>query len=136
MHLSLFFFFKQKTAYELLISDWISDVCSSDLDDPAEGAVGARIDDDVQIALSLLMIDADFRFLDLAEGKSVFEQRDGQGLLPGQDGVGVDRIAWPGRKGGAQLRLALAGAFQDLPFDGRQQKSGRGSCRGRVCQYV
>src|SRR3546814_3129389 len=26
------FFFKQKTAYELRISDWSSDVCSSDLD--------------------------------------------------------------------------------------------------------
>src|SRR3546814_11150392 len=30
-----FFFFKQKTAYEMRISDWSSDVCSSDL-------VGAR----------------------------------------------------------------------------------------------
>src|SRR3546814_10640432 len=28
---SVFFFFKQKTAYELRISDWSSDVCSSDL---------------------------------------------------------------------------------------------------------
>src|SRR3546814_17654005 len=27
----VFFFFKQKTAYELRISDWSSDVCSSDL---------------------------------------------------------------------------------------------------------
>src|SRR3546814_2933143 len=34
----LFFFFKQKTAYEMLISDWSSDVCSSDLteDKPAQ----------------------------------------------------------------------------------------------------
>src|SRR3546814_4601710 len=31
--LNLFFFFKQKTAYEMRISDWSSDVCSSDLDD-------------------------------------------------------------------------------------------------------
>src|SRR3546814_10330803 len=30
-YLCLFFFFKQKTAYELRISDWSSDVCSSDL---------------------------------------------------------------------------------------------------------
>src|SRR3546814_11849066 len=29
--LSFFFFFKQKTAYEMRISDWSSDVCSSDL---------------------------------------------------------------------------------------------------------
>src|SRR3546814_8096699 len=32
MYMSLFFFFKQKTAYEMRISDWSSDVCSSDLD--------------------------------------------------------------------------------------------------------
>src|SRR3546814_12719042 len=29
--ISYFFFFKQKTAYEMRISDWSSDVCSSDL---------------------------------------------------------------------------------------------------------
>src|SRR3546814_7853243 len=31
MCLLFFFFFKQKTAYEMRISDWSSDVCSSDL---------------------------------------------------------------------------------------------------------
>src|SRR3546814_7081160 len=31
-----FFFFKQKTAYEMRISDWSSDVCSSDLATAAE----------------------------------------------------------------------------------------------------
>src|SRR3546814_1094306 len=31
MTVIVFFFFKQKTAYELRISDWSSDVCSSDL---------------------------------------------------------------------------------------------------------
>src|SRR3546814_12339188 len=34
-----FFFFKQKTAYEMRISDWSSDVCSSDLL-PLAGAQG------------------------------------------------------------------------------------------------
>src|SRR3546814_7787082 len=32
MRLLVVFFFKQKTAYEMRISDWSSDVCSSDLD--------------------------------------------------------------------------------------------------------
>jgi len=40
-----FFFFKQKTAYEIIAGDWSSDVCSSDLpvvDDPATyGAIAA-----------------------------------------------------------------------------------------------
>src|SRR3546814_7236176 len=31
MSVFLLFFFKQKTAYEMRISDWSSDVCSSDL---------------------------------------------------------------------------------------------------------
>src|SRR3546814_6786823 len=32
MRYNRFFFFKQKTAYEIRISDWSSDVCSSDLE--------------------------------------------------------------------------------------------------------
>src|SRR3546814_8289026 len=35
-----FLFFKQKTAYEMRISDWSSDVCSSDL--PAAPRAGCR----------------------------------------------------------------------------------------------
>src|SRR3546814_6028346 len=38
----MFFFFKQKTAYEMRISDWSSDVCSSDL--VGIGAVAAAGD--------------------------------------------------------------------------------------------
>src|SRR3546814_4179098 len=39
-------FFKQKTAYEMRISDWSSDVCSSDLDltDPAPATSFAHLD--------------------------------------------------------------------------------------------
>src|SRR3546814_3599177 len=36
------FFFKQKTAYEMRISDWSSDVCSSDLRRPPRGSRRAR----------------------------------------------------------------------------------------------
>src|SRR3546814_6132029 len=35
--LLIFVFFKQKTAYEMRISDWSSDVCSSDLSDAMAG---------------------------------------------------------------------------------------------------
>src|SRR3546814_8754084 len=37
-----FFFFKQKTAYEVRISDWSSDVCSSDLLKLLRGSVPAE----------------------------------------------------------------------------------------------
>src|SRR3546814_17902297 len=40
----MFFFFKQKTAYEMRISDWSSDVCSSDLTPPASGTRSVRVD--------------------------------------------------------------------------------------------
>src|SRR3546814_9492783 len=44
---SFFFFFKQKTAYEMRISDGSSDVCSSDLAQTSEalGTFPSRIDD-------------------------------------------------------------------------------------------
>src|SRR3546814_6739421 len=39
------FFFKQKTAYEMRISDWSSDVCSSDL------PLSQRLDEKIHVAL-------------------------------------------------------------------------------------
>src|SRR3546814_3855931 len=47
-----FFFFKQKTAYEMRISDWSSDVCSSDLHP-----------DDAGTAEAAMHLDAPFRQL-------------------------------------------------------------------------
>jgi len=37
MLVEVFFFFKQKTAYEIQEGDWSSDVCSSDLSSKQEG---------------------------------------------------------------------------------------------------
>src|SRR3546814_1546339 len=45
-----FFFFKQKTAYEMRISDWSSDVCSSDLVPTVRSCAAAIL---VLIALAL-----------------------------------------------------------------------------------
>src|SRR3546814_7033762 len=39
------FFFKQKTAYEMRISDWSSDVCSSDLDFSFSGRQASNLDE-------------------------------------------------------------------------------------------
>src|SRR3546814_3124345 len=74
----LFFFFKQKTAYEMRISDWSSDVCSSDLGHAVEqvaealdiGVVQRRVD---------LVEDADRRGIGEEQGE---DERDrGQRLL-------------------------------------------------------
>src|SRR3546814_8361384 len=39
-----FFFFKQKTAYEMRISDWSSDVCSSDLSERGSARHDLRVE--------------------------------------------------------------------------------------------
>src|SRR3546814_7624207 len=44
------FFFKQKTAYEMRISDWSSDVCSSDLRSRIVARAGATIERAVDAA--------------------------------------------------------------------------------------
>src|SRR3546814_4025664 len=65
-----FFFFKQKTAYEMRISDWSSDVCSSDLlpdqpldappEDPARQELAPSrilvVDDNIDAATTLGML--------------------------------------------------------------------------------
>src|SRR3546814_18373138 len=45
MCICVIFFFKQKTAYEMRISDWSSDVCSSDLPDEAETEMFGGVDE-------------------------------------------------------------------------------------------
>src|SRR3546814_14514434 len=74
-----FFFFKQKTAYEMRISDWSSDVCSSDLDRRAADGVHRtlfvdRLANDVEDAAERLR----------AAGHRYLRAGVGDGLAPGQ----------------------------------------------------
>src|SRR3546814_3576241 len=72
----VFFFFKQKTAYEMRISDWSSDVCSSDLREARDQAqfrlgknqllaTGRRVCDATE---NLVVFGRGLRFLD-ADGR-------------------------------------------------------------------
>src|SRR3546814_5065454 len=54
-YIVLFFFFKQKTAYEMRISDWSSDVCSSDLLLPLGDLLRADALDGVLRVIELVM---------------------------------------------------------------------------------
>src|SRR3546814_1840091 len=73
-----FFFFKQKTAYEMRISDWSSDVCSSDLRlRPALGCAialvsGRRLEDVDQLFAPLKLA---------AAGLHGLQRRDAEGHL-------------------------------------------------------
>src|SRR3546814_18872004 len=75
--LVIFFFFKQKTAYEMRISDWSSDVCSSDLPGAARPRWGPRLRSEGRSLLVLL------HFQDLA----LHRIRDADAARPG------DRLA-------------------------------------------
>src|SRR3546814_13376019 len=57
---SIFFFFKQKTAYEMRTSDWSSDVCSSDM----AASATPPIDDATLAASGRRVLDTEARGLD------------------------------------------------------------------------
>src|SRR3546814_2889764 len=91
----LLFFFKQKTAYEMRISDWSSDVCSSDLSAPrarpaSEGGQAGvvRVERRVQRAGQLLQHRRDLRLDELGDGRLDAEavvQQDRAHLAPDPD---------------------------------------------------
>src|SRR3546814_4142230 len=103
----MFFLFKQKTAYELRISDWSSDVCSSDLvtyaqnnRETIQGLIGLR--GDITPAIGW---DAYYQY-----------GRSKESIVVKGDGT----------------RSAFAGLVNTTDIF----EIGRASCRERVCQYV
>src|SRR3546814_16478412 len=107
----MFFFFKQKTAYEMRISDWSSDVCSSDLRDRAAvdvelGRVGAHL--------------AQPGERDRCEGLVDLVEID---VVDGEAGAGQRPTRRPDRLLEHDDRIAAG-------------EIGRASCRERVCQSV
>src|SRR3546814_7097626 len=98
----LFFFFKQKTAYEMRISDWSSDGCSSDLEwaadrerlwnaaELAETRKNATVAREYEIALPVELSADERRELALGLAREISERH----------GVAVDvSIHAPGREG-------------------------------------
>src|SRR3546814_9744268 len=80
-----FFFFKQKTAYEMRISDWSSDVCSSDLD--VDAAAGVIELDGVADHLGQ-HVAQDRRIEALRSQLGIADQPEHDALLPGRGGEG------------------------------------------------
>src|SRR3546814_12352871 len=117
----MIFFFKQKTAYEMRISDWSSDVCSSDLQIWApryrQATFGAFLTGkkEAQMALSAAYRDVaaafDY-FLSQNEGRPLILAAHSQGSL--------------------HLIRLLHEKVAGTPL--ASQKIGRASCRGRECQ--
>src|SRR3546814_3926047 len=112
--LLLFFFFKQKTAYEMRISDWSSDVCSSDL---ADAVVLSALD---SIAWALNVRGGDVAHTPVALAYAIVSA-DGTADLY----VAPDKLT-------AAVRQHLGNAVR-LPD---RTRIGSTSGRGRVCLYV
>src|SRR3546814_7863751 len=79
-----FFFFKQKTAYEMRISDWSSDVCSSDL---LAAAIGIQRRDRIVLAVG-----AAFATIEDVVGGKVDERRAGGRAGLGEEAGAVAEI--------------------------------------------
>src|SRR3546814_16635243 len=103
----IFFFFKQKTAYEMRISDWSSDVCSSDL--PSDSALSPASLVKNAFIPGIVMV----RYISPNE--------------KGRSGLAAIHDAMP-------TKAVRADSVQNAsPFSG---EIGRASCRERVCTYV
>src|SRR3546814_2978239 len=106
----IIFFFKQKTAYEMRISDWSSDVCSSDL--PADQQ--ARVTAAMEAAGAQATPERPLAWIALEANRTVHHHE-------------LAVRYWPG--GGAARKLAHAHAHGAWEI-------GRASGRERVWQYV
>src|SRR3546814_9519942 len=102
------FFFKQKTAYEMRISDWSSDVCSSDL-------IFRRLVADAEVLVRQALAANLKTTADLPHDLAVALARD------------VDSVSLP------VLKYSEVLTDDDLI---EIVQIGRASCRERLCQYV
>src|SRR3546814_5042293 len=102
------FFFKQKTAYEMRISDWSSDVCSSDLRPHSFTHHGITVSDDYAWLRD--------------PGYPKVEDADVLSYLKAENAY-------------FETAMAPHRALIDTLFAEMRGQIGRASCRDRVCQY-
>src|SRR3546814_3730011 len=115
-----FFFFKQKTAYEMRISDWSSDVCSSDLLAKENQRIEEELSQELMHELSArdgfdVPPSPD---LHASEGDAMNIENDG--IEDEDDSDEDEEVEAPKTRS------------KKKP----SSKNGRASCRERVCQYV
>src|SRR3546814_2609176 len=90
MFCCFFFFFKQKTAYEMRISDWSSDVCSADLLAVLQAVAGKGTP-----VVTVLLSGRPLYANDLINLSDAFVA----GWLPGSEGKGVADVLFAGADG-------------------------------------
>src|SRR3546814_16115662 len=129
----MFFFFKQKTAYEMRISDWSSDVCSSDL------LIAAALREQYFPYICLNpgasyrhLHDSLVNFLGNERPQIVLcmHEEHAIGIAQGWGKI-MDRPLAAAVHSNVGLMHASMGIF-----DAWCDQIGRASCRERVCKYV
>src|SRR3546814_12687431 len=123
---SFLFFFKQKTAYEMRISDWSSDVCSSDLKAFASWSQTTR----EQRLDVLLAIQAEYARRQNEIGEAITEEMGAPNALGCGFHIGL---------GGGHIAAAID-ALKTFKFEELRGptmlQNGRASCRAGVCPYL
>src|SRR3546814_2362520 len=120
--LCYFFFFKQKTAYEMRISDWSSDVCSSDLYVEANGYLAPH-------GIASDYSGGRIERIDIATGavEILYKSGDNGVVLRGPNDIMFDA------HGGFWFTDHGKVDYEKRCHD---VEIGRAACRERVCQYV
>src|SRR3546814_4704265 len=116
----LFFFFKQKTAYEMRISDWSSDVCSSDLAMVGRGAHDRQAQRDVDAVVEVQRLDRDQRLVVIHAQRRV---------------IGLARAGVEHAVGGQRTHDVHALRAQGRSEERRVGKEGVSKCRSRWSPY-
>src|SRR3546814_13124580 len=119
-----FFFFKQKTAYEMRISDWSSDVCSSDL----PGNVQLYGDATPNVYRPSATVNGEIiTATDIAQRMALIRIANNNVELPPEE---VERLR------NQVFSNLIDEKLQIQEAKAAEIKIGRASCRERVCQYV
>src|SRR3546814_20084528 len=131
MFVCCFFFFKQKTAYEMRISDWSSDVCSSDLPEVVVVATGGLPNTEIFPGAELAASSWDILTGDAPVGGTVLLYDD-NAAHPGL--AAAETIA----EAGATLEIVTPERFFAVDVGGRKRsdarrvgKEGVRTCRSR-----
>src|SRR3546814_1007910 len=120
----VFFFFKQTTAYEMRISDWSSDVCSSDLDGAGGFSAGNSIG-----ALQPIRVDRDAFLSDPAATTAAGFTAN----LPAEDAAGTTHQVDMGIFDDTGVEHRLSVTFRSEERRVGQECCGKGRSRWSPC---
>src|SRR3546814_15896847 len=130
------FFFKQKTAYEMRISDWSSDVCSSDLPaSPPSASSASSREDEINEKRSVAFFPRQERSStanNVRCNSSNMSEMRSLPLCPRQ--ISAFRMRWVRscQASPPAANIMRAKSREEV----RLREIGRASYRERVCQYV